>query len=119
MKAQSSEQIMRCDFPYTIQPTGCGVTFVVLNRNYQPLGVTVESGLPMEQYKDEFRSQVQFANSKIFPAHDGGAFYLYGPNGNPPWCSKQDAIAYLDRLKDFYQRVMWEGAKARQPVAIQ
>jgi hypothetical protein len=88
MKAKSSEQIMRCDFPYTIQPTGDKDTFVVLNRNYQPLGVTVESGLPMEQYKNEFRSQVHFANSNIFTAHDGEAIYLYGSSGNPPWYSK-------------------------------
>lgn len=104
IESLSTVNLMRCDFPYTVQETGIANTYIVLNRHYQPLGSIVESSLPMERYKDETDSHIWLSKTQIAELGEI-PYFLYGGKINPPWSSEKDAEICLKHFKALYKLV--------------
>lgn len=90
---------MRYQLPYYLEKIGSSETRILLNRNYKPVGNTMNSGEPRVSYEDFTNLHVHLTEDQIseLTCLDGYFFR----NENAPWESKKDALAYLDRLRVF------------------
>ena len=90
---------MRRDMPYVIHTTAIPGTFLLVNRNYKPVGNNLPTHgehVKYEEFKNlHVRLTPQQIASVVSPGHSHG---LFG-DANPPWSSRKDANAYLARLK--------------------
>lgn len=90
---------LRRDMPYIIHETSIENTYILVNRNYKPLGSNKATASDWVQYEDCTNLHVnltkQQISSVVSPPHEAG---LFG-DGNPPWSTRANANAYLVRLK--------------------
>lgn len=90
---------LRRDMPYIIHDTSIENTYLLVNRNYKPLGSNKATATDWVKYEDftnlHVRLTKQQISSLVSPPHEYG---LFG-DGNPPWSSRANAKAYLARLK--------------------
>ncbi len=86
---------MRSWLPYALQGLA-GDVYVAVNRSYKPVG---QVGREWAKYEDFSNLHAHLTNEQLKPfkepvASDG---YLFN-DGCPPWSSRSDAVAYLERL---------------------
>lgn len=91
--------VLRRDLLYFIHDTSLPGTQVLLNRNYKPLGSNLPDCRTWVHYEDYPQAHVHLTPEQIaevvVPPYDRG---LFG-DGCQPWRSREDALAYLARLK--------------------
>lgn len=90
---------MRRDLPYVIHETSIENTFILVNRNYKPIGSNKATATDYVKYEDCVNLHVNLTkeqiSSVVCPLHEFG---LFG-DGKTPWSSRPNAKAYLTRLK--------------------
>lgn len=90
---------LRRDMPYIIHETPIENTYILVNRNYKPLGSNKATSTDWIKYEDCTNLHVSLTKTQIAsvvsPPHEAG---LFG-DGNPPWSSRANAKVYLARLK--------------------
>lgn len=90
---------LRRDMPYVIHEMSIENTYILVNRNYKPLGSNKATATDWVKYEDYTNLHVKLTKQQITNVvstpHEFG---LYG-DGNPPWRSRANAKAYLTRLK--------------------
>jgi len=90
---------LRRDLPYVIHETSIENTYILVNRNYKPLGSNKATSTDWVKYEDYKNLHVSLTKKQIAevvsPPHESG---LFG-DGNPPWSNRANAKAYLTRLK--------------------
>lgn len=90
---------LRRDMPYIIHDLSIPGTFILVNRNYKPLGSNQPTEGEFAVYEDFTNLHVCLTSSQIAsvvsPPHERG---LFG-DGNPPWSGRKEANAYLARLR--------------------
>lgn len=86
---------MRSWLPYSCHSIEDGV-HILVNRSYKPVG---QVGKEWANYADYPYLHARFANDLLrsFIAQGSSDGYLFN-DGCPPWHSRVDAVAYLDRL---------------------
>lgn len=95
--------ILRRDCPYVIQETTSEGTFILMNRNYKPLGSNLETGSPRVKYENYPNLHVRLTPDQIkWVTGHPSASYLFGEQVNPPWASRADAEKYLAKLRELY-----------------
>jgi hypothetical protein len=90
---------LRRDMPYVIHQTSSPRTYILVNRNYKPLGNnsrTHENYVSYEEHSNGhvFLTRTQIA-SVVSPGREMG---LFGDE-NPPWANRKAATEYLVRLR--------------------
>ena len=90
---------LRRDLPYVIHSTGIPGTYLLVNRNYKPVGSNSSSHENWVDYDKCTNLHVCVSPEQIAsivtPGHEFGLF----ADGNPPWISREFAEAYLLRLR--------------------
>ncbi len=93
---------LRRDMPYVIHGTSIENTYILVNRNYKPLGSNKATAFDYVRYEDytnlHVRLTKQQISSVVSPPHESG---LFG-DSNPPWSSRANAKAYLVRLQSLH-----------------
>lgn len=86
---------MRSWLPYSCQSVEDG-GHILVNRSYKPVGQVVKE---WANYAEFPYLHARFANDlrRCFTAKGSSDGYLFN-DGCPPWNSRADAVAYLDRL---------------------
>jgi len=90
---------MRRNMPYVIHRTELDGTFILVNRNYKPVGSELEAGSPKVKYEGHTNLHVQLTSRQLKSIGGGVKNYLFGGGVNPPWDGRRDAAVYLERLK--------------------
>lgn len=112
--------IARQFLPYCLSPVGDG--YILLNREYKPLGWPTRLRGRVDYGDPMFASMVvavdRDAVSTLHSAksHDGQFFYLYGGSGSipAPWTDSNAAAFYLCTIKALFglRSISREGAEA-------
>ncbi|MGZ5118893.1 MAG: hypothetical protein ACXWCY_26880 [Burkholderiales bacterium] len=90
------DQQMRRDLPYVIHKTSVEHTYILVNRDYKPIGSTASDFVRYEDYPNcQLNLTREQIERVVSPGYTSG---LFG-DGDPPWASKSDARAYLARLQ--------------------
>jgi hypothetical protein len=94
---------LRRDLPYVLQPMEKSELRILVNRQYKPVGCNLPDGQKWVRYEDypnlHFHlTETQIANV-VCPPYQSG---LFG-DGCPPWYEREDAVAYLERLRKLYE----------------
>lgn len=103
---------LRRDLPYVIHTTGMQGKYILVNRNYKPVGSNSpahENWVDYDKYNNlHIRVTPEQIASVVTPGHEFGLF----ADENPPWISRNFAEAYLHRLQKllaFLTRQQQEG----------
>ncbi len=96
--------LMRRDFPYAIHRTEVGGTFILVNRNYKPIGSNLETGSPRVRYEDFPNLHVRLTPGQMRSVGCDSENYLFG--GRAPWDSRQEAEIYLYKLRELHGLLM-------------
>ena len=90
---------LRRDLPYVIHSTGIPGTYLLVNRNYKPVGSNSPAHENWVDYDKctnlHIRVSPEQIASIVTPGYEFGLF----ADGNPPWYSRKFAEAYLHRLR--------------------
>ena len=87
---------MRSWLPYFCQPLEDGI-YIIVNRNYKPVGQVSKDWAKYEEFP-YLHARFEDALRKRFTVKGSQDGYLFN-DGCPPWHSRQDATAYLTRLR--------------------
>lgn len=100
------QQLIKQLLPYCLSPVGDSGTWILLNREYKPIGWPVARTGRIDYARPEFASLLvtpnlhALANLHHQTNNEGARFaFLYGNDtGRPPWASVAAANAYVVRL---------------------
>ena len=92
--------LMRRDFPYVIHRTEVDGTFILVNRNYKPIGSNIETGSTHVRYEDCPNLHVRLTMGQMRSIGCDSENYLFG--GWAPWDSRQVAEIYLYKLRGLH-----------------
>ncbi len=92
-----NDEAHRIFMPYCLQRLDSG-KWVVLNRNYKPLGYTKEEWVEYEQYAVPLKISVTEKKKISFDRTTGDTIWLYN-DGCVPTSSSEDMQAYSKRLE--------------------
>ena len=91
--------------PYVIHETNIPDTYILVNRNYKPLGSNQPTHGDYAVYEDFKNLHVCLTPTQVAsvvsPGHTHG---LFG-DGNPPWSGRKAANAYLSRLQALHSHL--------------
>ena len=90
---------LRRDMPYVIHGTKIPDTYILVNRNYKPLGSNQSTGGEYAVYEDFANLHVYLTPAQIASVVSPGYSHGLFGDGNPPWNGRKDANAYLARLR--------------------
>jgi len=90
---------MRRDMPYFIHETSLPDTYVLVNRNYKPLGSNQPTGGDWAKYEDFTNLHVRLTPDQIASVVSPGYSHGLFGDGNPPWSGRKAAKAYVVRLE--------------------
>lgn len=90
--------------PYAIHPTAIQDQYIVLNRNYKPLGSNAEHWVKYEDYPNRFVHIPAELFEKLRRFETQCAYFF--PEKSAPWDSREAARAYLKRSKMIWGRIM-------------
>ena len=90
---------MRRDMPYIIHETAIPDTYILVNRNYKPLGSNQPTGGDHATYEDFANLHVRLTPEQIASVVSPGYSHGLFGDGNPPWSGRKAANAYLARLR--------------------
>lgn len=86
---------LRRDLPYYIHGVDAKGRYILVNRDYKPLGVPSSDWADYEQYPHMHVALTEAQiKAVVHPKHERG---LFG-DGSTPWSRKSEAHAYLERL---------------------
>ena len=89
---------MRRDMPYFIHETTIPGTYILVNRNYKPLGSNQPTGGNYAVYEKFTNLHVRLTPEQIASVVSPGYTHGLFGDGNPPWSGRKAANAYLARL---------------------
>jgi hypothetical protein len=93
---------LRRDLPYFIHEVDADDRYILVNRDYKPIGVPSED---WEDYEKYAHMHIALAPAQIkavvHPDHEHGIF----GDGSTPWQRRADAQAYLVRLEKLLKMV--------------
>lgn len=94
---------MRCWLPYGL---GCVAdsadTRILVNRNYKPVGYTSDAFVRYQDFPDlHVRLPAKRLAQDAQAAGVTNAAGFFYDDGNPPWHSRGDAVAYREKLRRF------------------
>jgi hypothetical protein len=105
-KSGHSPQIflaLRRDLPYVLQRMQKSDLRILVNRQYKPVGCNLLDSGKWVRYEDYPNLHFQLSDAEVAsvvcPPYDSG---LFG-DGCQPWYEREDAVAYLDRLRDVHE----------------
>ncbi len=87
---------MRFWLPYAAMRVEAAGSHVLVNRKYKPVGQVTEAWADYAQF-DHLHMRLGEAQLERFTNPGSSTGYLFR-DGCPPWLSRQDATAYLERL---------------------
>ena len=90
---------MRRDMPYIIHNIAVPGTYILVNRNYKPLGSNQRAGGVYATYEDFANLHVRLTPEQIASVVSPGYSHGLFADGNPPWSGRKAANAYLARLR--------------------
>lgn len=90
---------MRRDMPYIIHETAIPGTYILVNRNYKPLGSNQPTRGDHAVYEDFKNLHVRLTPEQIASVASPGHMHGLFGDGNPPWSGRKVANAYLTRLR--------------------
>jgi len=97
---------MECNLPYVIHETKTPNTFILVNRQYKPVGSNHPTGGKWEIYKDFANLHVKLTSEQLnLVVYPGGSNVLF-VDGFSPWHNNKTAKAYLKRLKTLNQLLL-------------
>lgn len=102
-KASRSYFEMQRDLPYFIQETALPATYILVNRNYKPLGSNLPAGSNGVKYEDFEALLVRLTPDQIASAVSPGCSHGLYRSINSPWMGKTAAQDYLMRLEWLYR----------------
>lgn len=90
---------MRRDLPYCIHETSNPGTWILVNRNYKPLGSNIKTGGERVDYDQVKNMHVQLSPDIVSKMSSTlGQGYIFN-DGGYPWASRKLAEDYLNRLR--------------------
>lgn len=98
--------LMRRDCPYAIHRTEVDGTFILVNRNYKPIGSNIETGSTHVRYEDCPSLHVRLTPGQMRSVGCDSENYLFGGRVKSPWDSRQDAEIYLEKLRGLHGALM-------------
>jgi hypothetical protein len=100
--------LARIALPYCVQRQADG-SYILLNRNYKPLGFANREHVRYEDYpiRFRFRRLLSKTKNKIHEGTDHEQIYLYS-DGTRPWSSKKNMKEYLQRLESLMSLLVEE-----------
>lgn len=103
---------MRQYLPYTLLETTTSGKYILLNRQYQLLGSTDDSSIPIAKYGDYTDAHIELTSAQVdsLCSKSNG---LYS-DSDAPWIGRKQAKAYLIRLQDLHDILINNDRKIRQ-----
>ena len=96
---------MRRDMPYIIHETAIPNTYILVNRNYKPLGSSQPTGGDHAIYEEFTNLHVRLTPDQIASVASPGHMHGLFGDGNPPWSGRKAANAYLARLRVLHRHL--------------
>jgi hypothetical protein len=96
---------MRRDMPYLIHETTIPETYILVNRNYKPLGSNQPAGGDWAKYEDFTNLHIRLTPAQIASVVSPGYSHGLFGDGNPPWSGRKAAQAYLVRLQRLHRHL--------------
>lgn len=90
---------MRRDMPYIIHGTAIPGTYILVNRNYKPLGSNKPTGGDHAIYEEFMNLHVRLTPEQIASVASAGHSHGLFGDSNSPWSGRKAANAYLSRLR--------------------
>lgn len=100
---------MRRDMPYFIHETAIADTYILVNRNYKPLGSNQPTGGDHAIYEEFTNLHAHLTPAQIASVVSPGYTHGLFGDGNPPWSGRKAAKAYLARLHGLHKYLLVKG----------
>jgi hypothetical protein len=93
---------MRLELPYVIQKTESRRAYILVNRDYKPVGVDSYNHVDYERYPNlHVRLTPEQLKTVTLRPHTHGLF----DDGTTPWRKRADAQAYIGRLRNLHNAI--------------